>query len=171
MDMASGALNIQSNPFFILTFIVAPAILTNASALMIMSTSNRFARAVDRARDLSRQIEDARKREDTTKLTRLNNELLVTEKRAVLLMRGLRAFYFSLGGFALAAFVSLVGAGLVNITGSTVDRLLAVCAVISVFLAVSGLIVGSVLLISESRITVGILQDRIRKIRQSHELE
>lgn len=170
MEMASGALAIQTNPFFILTFIVAPAILTNASALMIMSTGNRFARAVDRARDLSRQIEDARQREDTTKLARLNNELLVTEKRAVLLLRGLQAIYFSLGGFAFAAFVSLVGAGLVNLTGSAVDRLLATCAVVSVFLAVSGLIVGSVLLIYESRITVGILQERIRKIHQSHEL-
>ena len=64
MDIVSGAGELQSNPFFILTFIVAPAILTNASALMVLSTSNRFARAVDRARDLSRQVEEAKRKEE-----------------------------------------------------------------------------------------------------------
>ena len=170
MDISLGAIQMQSNPFIFLTFIVAPAILTNASALLILSTSNRFARAVDRGRDVSRQVEDARKREDSPKLARLNKELLITEKRAVLLLRGLRAFYFSLGGFAFAAFISLVGAGLVNVAETTVDQLLALIAVVAVFFAVSGLIVGSILLIWETRITVGILQDRIRKIHQSHEL-
>lgn len=115
MDIISGTEQIQANPFIILTFIVAPAILTNASALMVMSTSNRFARAVDRGRDLSRQVEQARKSDNPTLLERLLKELLITEKRAVLLVKGIRSFYFSLGGFAFAAFVSLVGAGLVNL--------------------------------------------------------
>jgi hypothetical protein len=38
-----------ANPFAALSLIVAPAILTNASAVLAMSTSNRLARAVDRA--------------------------------------------------------------------------------------------------------------------------
>jgi len=41
------------NPFAILSFIVAPAVLTNASSVLSMSTTNRLARAVDRARELS----------------------------------------------------------------------------------------------------------------------
>lgn len=170
MDLISGANQIQSNPFVILTFIVAPAILTNASALMVLSTSNRFARAVDRGRDLSRQIEEARRSDNISLLDRLNNELLVTERRAVLLLNGIRAFYFSLGGFAFAAFVSLVGAGLVNINIHAAERVLALIAVVAVFLAVGGLIAGSVILFYETRITVGILQDRIRRINKSHQL-
>lgn len=47
------------NPFAILSLIVAPAILTNASSVLIMSTSNRLARTVDRARELSKQLEEA----------------------------------------------------------------------------------------------------------------
>lgn len=42
-----------TNPLGILTFIVAPAILTNASSVMALGTANRFARAIDRARELS----------------------------------------------------------------------------------------------------------------------
>lgn len=62
MNFLAAGGPIQSNPFIILTFIVAPAILTNASALMVTSTANRFARAIDRARSLSLQIEVASKK-------------------------------------------------------------------------------------------------------------
>ena len=46
-------MNPDFNPLATLSFIVAPAVLTNAASVMVMSTSNRLARAVDRARELS----------------------------------------------------------------------------------------------------------------------
>ena len=166
MNLLSTGGSIQSNPFVILTFIVAPAILTNASALMVTSTGNRFARAIDRARSLSRQIEVARKKTDPS-LERLGRELLLTEQRAVLLLKAIRTFYFSLGAFAFGAFVALVGAGLVNLEVETISRIFAATAALAVFLAVGGLVVGSVLLFRESRITVGIIQDRIDRLNQN----
>ena len=51
---------LENNPFGILTFIVAPAILTNASSIMALGTSNRFARAIDRARSLLAEMERAK---------------------------------------------------------------------------------------------------------------
>ena len=45
---------LSPNLFGTLTLIVAPAILTNASSVMALGTSNRFARAVDRVRALSK---------------------------------------------------------------------------------------------------------------------
>ena len=39
-----------NNPFAVLTAIVAPAILTNASSVLALGTSNRLARVVDRTR-------------------------------------------------------------------------------------------------------------------------
>ncbi len=164
MNALFDASQIQANPFVILTLIVAPAILTNASAMMILSTSNRFARAIDRARDVSRQLEAATDK-DPSLLTRLKEELLVTEKRAVLLLQAIRLFYFSLGAFAFAAFVSLVGAGLVNLNMKLLNSIFAVLAVLTVFLAAGGLVLGSVLLFQESRITVGILKKRIEMLR------
>ena len=47
----------DANPFAALSLIVAPAILTNASSILAMSTSNRLARAADRARELAKQLE------------------------------------------------------------------------------------------------------------------
>lgn len=160
-----------ANPFVILTLIVAPAILTNASALMIMSTSNRFARAVDRGRDLSRQIVQAKQSNDSLTLERLDTELRLTEKRTVLLLNSMRSFYLSLGGFAFAVLISLVGAGLVSIHLNPLDKALAITALVAVFLAVGGLAVGSILLFYESRIAVGILQDRIKRLNESHNFQ
>jgi len=167
MDMISGASALQTNPFVVLTFIVAPAILTNASALMILSTSNRFARAIDRSRELSRQIVEARKEREPELLDRLDTEILLTEKRAVYLLNAIRSFYFSLGGFALGALVSLLGASLISLQINWVNRFFAISSVLAVFLAVSGLLAGSVSLFRESRITVGILQDRIQRLHRS----
>ena len=169
MNFLAAGGPIQSNPFIILTFIVAPAILTNASALMVTSTANRFARAIDRARSLSRQIEVASQKNDTA-LERLSQELLLTEKRAVLLLKAIRTFYFSLGAFAFGAFVALAGAGLVNLEVALLSRIFALTAVVAVFLAVGGLLVGSALLFKETRITVGIIQDRIVRLTQSRHL-
>jgi uncharacterized protein DUF2721 len=41
---------VGNNPFAILTAIVAPAILTNASSVLALGTSNRLGRVVDRTR-------------------------------------------------------------------------------------------------------------------------
>jgi len=49
---------VGSNPLGMLTFIVAPAILTNASSVMALGTSNRFARTIDRARTLAVLVEE-----------------------------------------------------------------------------------------------------------------
>lgn len=168
MDIIQDVQQIQNNPFMILTFIVAPAILTNASALMVLSTSNRFARAIDRGRVLARQVEEAAKSGDTSLLERIKRELLITENRAVLLLNSIRSFYFSLGGFAFAAFISLLGAGLVDLQITNLQSILAVIAVISVFLAVGGLVLGSLVLFYETRITVRILQERIKRISTTY---
>lgn len=51
-------LTLDSNPFAVLSLIVAPAILTNATSVLIMSTSTRLARAIDLSRELSRDLEE-----------------------------------------------------------------------------------------------------------------
>src|SRR5262245_57055456 len=99
----------QINPFAVLSLIVAPAILTNACTVLAMSTSNRLARASDRARELSRQLEahDAAQSPESARRLR---ELKVAEERSLLLMRALRAIYLAIGSFAFATLASLVGA-------------------------------------------------------------
>src|SRR5256886_17014072 len=77
------------NPFAVLSLIVAPAILTNASSVLAMSTSNRLARAVDRARELSKQLEEAADL-SSPEATRRLGELSAAEDRAMRLLGALR---------------------------------------------------------------------------------
>src|SRR3979411_1373292 len=97
-----------TTPFGMLTFIVAPAILTNASSVMALGTSNRFARAIDRARALSSQVE-GRENDPDPEIALWIRQLGYAERRVLLLVRALTAFYLSVGSFAAASLVSLLG--------------------------------------------------------------
>src|SRR5438270_12113106 len=97
------------NPFAVLTFIVAPAILTNASSVMGLQTANRFARAIDRARDLAVKIQ-GRQGADDPDIKLKVRKLEFAERRVLVLVRALTAFDLSVGAFAGASFASLPGA-------------------------------------------------------------
>jgi hypothetical protein len=154
----------DANPFAVLSLIVAPAILTNATSVLTMSTSNRLARAVDRAREISKQLEVATDLASTEANRRLH-ELSAAETRALLLVRALSSFYTALGGFASATLLSLLGAVLVSIgTGSAV-RVLEVVAVVTGLVAVGALVHGSTLLVRETRIAVTIIRERAAAVR------
>lgn len=149
-------MNTGANPFAALSLIGAPAILTNASAVLVLSTSNRLARIVDRSRVLTAQIEA----EDTDKTGEQMEELRIAAQRALILMRALRLFYGALGSFAASAFVSLFGAVLVTTGPDPLVRALEVTAVLVGLGAVGSLISGSVLLVRETRLAVGLLQEQ-----------
>jgi hypothetical protein len=153
------------NPFAVLSLIVAPAILTNASSVLIMSTSNRLARAVDRARELSKQLEAAEAVTSADTERRLR-ELTAAESRALLLLRALRRYYAALGGFASATLLSLLGAVLVPLGMTLALPFFEVLAVAAGVVAVGALVSGSVVLVRETRIAVQVLQDRAAGIRK-----
>jgi hypothetical protein len=48
--------SLTDNPFAALTFVVAPAILTNAASVLCLGTANRLARVLDRTRAVSTQL-------------------------------------------------------------------------------------------------------------------
>lgn len=157
-------MNPDANPFAVLSLIVAPAILTNASSVLIMSTSNRLARAVDRARELSKQLE-AETDAPSSETERRLRELTAAEGRAMLLLRALRRLYTALGGFASAALLSLLGAVLVPLGLDIGLHVLEVMAVAAGVLAVGALVSGSVILVRETRIAVQTLHARASDIR------
>ena len=159
LDLTPGA-----NPFAILSFIVAPAILTNASSVLLMSTSNRLARAVDRARELSRQLEapDAAKAHQTK---RRLLELEASEHRAMLLLKALQAFYTALGGFASATLLSLIGAVSVSMGLTYMVPAFEIIAVVTGLVAVGALVQGSMLLVRETRIAVQTLRYNAKGVR------
>lgn len=153
-----------ASPLAALSLIVAPAILTNASSVLAMSTSNRLARVVDRARDLARQLESGP--DSGEQDARRFHDLSVVEDRAMLLMRALRSFYLALGGFAAATLLSLVAAAAETATrGATGVRIVEIVALCSGALAVTALVQGSALLLRETRMAVALMQERADRLR------
>ncbi len=155
----------EQNPFAVLSLIVAPAILTNASSVLIMSTSNRLARGADRARELSRQLEETASLNSMEAQRRLR-ELSASEQRTLLLLRALRSFYVALGAFALAAFVSLLGAVAAPLQMLAVVLPLELAGVLAGMVAVAALVYGSMLLLRETRIAVQVITERAATIRE-----
>lgn len=143
----------DGGPFAALTLIAAPAILTNACSVLILSTSNRLARTVDRARLLVGQIEAAPP--GTT------DELLdaqrSAESRAIILAKALRLTYAALGCFAGAACVSVFGA-IASSGPSWLETMLQSLAIVLGLLAVGQLMAAAVFLVHEARVTVVQLQ-------------
>ncbi|MEI8019475.1 MAG: DUF2721 domain-containing protein [Schlesneria sp.] len=155
----------DSNPFAVLSLIVAPAILTNATSVLIMSTSNRLARGVDRARELSKQLEETTNF-DCHEARRRLNELTATEDRTLLLLHSLRSFYIALGAFASSAFTSVIGAVLAPVQLAMFVVPLEMAAVVAGMVAVSAMVHGSLLLLRETRIAVQVITQRASNVRE-----
>jgi hypothetical protein len=158
-DVAMSADSGAHNPFAVLTLIAAPAILTNASSVLALGTSNRFARAVDRQRQLSQMLETGGPEMDAETLDVRQRQLYITERRALLLIAALTRFYTSLGSFAASALISLVGAVTVPIGYRSVQVIVTSLALVAGVIGVGGLVFGCTLLIRETRLTVQALRD------------
>lgn len=157
-------MDLEANPFAALSLIAAPAVLTNASSVLILSTSNRLARAVDRARALTAGLEVAGQAGTEPPPGELR-ELAAAERRALLLLNALRSFYVALGGFAASAFLSLMGAVLTPLFPTSIARPLEVVALCTGVIAVGGLVRGTLILVRETKIAVDGLQERASEAR------
>jgi hypothetical protein len=144
--------SLGGNPFAVLTAVVAPAILTNASSVLALGTSNRLGRVVDRTRVVAAELAgfepgSADYQAWAAQLDRL-------QVRAHLLLKALRGFYASLGLFACAALVS-VGGSIAAYYGQKFPFALAAgLAMVTGAAAVVGLAVGCVLMVHETRLAV-----------------
>jgi hypothetical protein len=163
---------LDTNPFAILTFIAAPAILTNASSVMGLGTSNRFARAVDRVRVLSRELEGRESDDDPETQFRIR-QLHMAQRRALLLVRALSGFYLAVGSFAGASLVSLLGAVFVLAQHDLLRHVAFGLGLVSGMVGIGGLVVGAGLLVWETRLTLLILGEEtehlLRRARTSAE--
>lgn len=98
----------SQTPLELLTVIAAPALITNASTVMIMSTSNRFARVVDRSRVLDAEL--AKDELTGPRRRDLAAVYAMARRRVLFLVRALTILYIGVGSFALGTFTGLLGA-------------------------------------------------------------
>lgn len=161
---------LAANPFAVLTFIAAPAILTNSSSVMALGTSNRFARTIDRVRVLSAQVEGKENDPDPEAVLRMR-QLRAAERRALLLVRALTSFYLSVGSFAAASLVSLLAAVFFVAAQPLLQQFTMGLAFVAGVFGVGGLVTGSALLVWETRLALSILHEeteyRLKRPRRS----
>ena len=112
--------------FAVLTSMITPAVLISACAALILSTSTRLGRVVDRVRALSDRFEEMAHKdpgevvffEERLELTFTQLDFLTT--RARYLQRAMTTFYVALGLFvATSVSIGLVGAVVGNGNPST----------------------------------------------------
>lgn len=158
---------VAGNPFAVLTAIVAPAILTNASSVLALGTSNRLARVVDRTRLVAAQL--ASFEPGTPDHQIWSAQLAPLHIRSQLLVRALRFFYAGLGLFAASALVS-VGGSLVAYYGqAALFRVAAALGILTGASAVFGLCAGCVLMVRETQLAVKYLEEEAKTQAAHHQ--
>jgi hypothetical protein len=136
-------------PAELLTAMITPAVLISASGTLILSTSTRLARVVDRVRELGRLSESLSVAEGAPfaelRWKGLAEQLELQTRRGALLQRALTCFYVALGIFvATAIALALV-------------RYAAPAAWVPSALGISGMLMlfyGCVMLLRETRLAL-----------------
>src|ERR1041384_7106241 len=88
----------------VLTAMITPAVLISASGTMILSSSTRLGRVVDRTRSLSDRLQEISNGDSETEFLEERRAMLYDQldkltSRSRLLQRGLTSFYLAVGVF------------------------------------------------------------------------
>lgn len=142
----------ENSPFAVLTAVVAPAMLTNASAVFSLATSNRLARVVDRHRAVVPRAatlapEHADHEAWASQIERL-------EHRARFLVKALGSIYAAIGLFAASTLLSVVGALAAFYDQATLYHVVAVIALGAGVWAVGELVMACFYMVRETRLAV-----------------
>lgn len=152
----------SQSPFTALTFIAAPALLTNTSSVLILSTINRMLRTRDSMRELLVQSERGIAADGERLVAQVNR----VERQAALLLRALRAIYIALAAFASATLVTLLGAGLAPVAGESWSRALAGFGIGLGVIGVGGLVFGCVYLFRATQISLLNIREEAAIVRR-----
>ncbi len=157
---------LADNPFAVLSLISGPALLTNATGLLTLSTSNRFGLAIDRSRMLVKVLEG---REDTAHTALHLRQTERVEQRIMLLLNALRAFYLSIGSFAAASLISLLGAALTSSSQQFVFHVVIGLALFTGIVGIGGLVWGCSMLVHETQLAALNVRDELALVRETHQ--
>ena len=152
------------SPFAALTFVAAPALLTNASSVLAMSTINRMLRTRDRMTELLNKAEAGVQSEaDAARLVELVNRV---ETQASLLLSALHSIYVALGAFASATLVTLLGTGVAPFQGEPWLHITAWLGVALGVVGVGGLVLGCANLFRATRLSLVNIREEAEIIRE-----
>lgn len=155
--MAAGDLinldaNALNSTIEFLTAMVTPALLISATGSLVLSTSTRLGRVIDRVRDLERRLGELIFVEDRDEVPLYDQRVEVivdlldkVTSRSRILQKAMGAFYYGLGFFILTSVTIAVTAFL------TKYRLLPILPVPIGIVGIMFLFYGSLLMLKETR--------------------
>ena len=147
----------------VLSAMITPAVLISASGTLILSTSNRLTRAVDRMRRFAdRTRELSRTPSPADPFADAEKKLIVAllpkvMRRVYLIHRGLVAFYLAVGIFVFTSL--LIGSSAIGIGAESVAVGFGLAGVLVLF-------VGTSLLTIEARLSLEVNQAEMEFIRE-----
>jgi hypothetical protein len=145
---------------------ITPALLISACGTLVLSTSNRLSRVVDRVRVMARDAEQLQSasanaveevRQLQAKRTLITSQVAALAERALLLRSALAAFYMAIG---LLVATSIAGGVL-----TWLSWLLTWLVIALALLGACALLWGSVLLVREGRSAISSTFDEMKYIR------
>lgn len=120
-DLINVNPNVLNSTIEFLTAMITPALLISATGSLVLSTSTRLGRVVDRVRELERRLSDLIVEEDKSAIPlyekRVDTIVYLLDKvttRSRILQKAMSAFYYGLGFFILTS-VTIAIVGLFNI--------------------------------------------------------
>ncbi len=135
----------------VLGAMITPAVLISASGTLVLSTSNRLTRVVDRVRALAAEAERMRREEATAEAEErrqlIASQLPVLSRRVLLLRSALGSLYAAIG-FLVATSIA-VG------ISATLGWAYGWVPVISGLAGATALLWGSLVLVREARLAIG----------------
>jgi len=160
---------IVPGPFAALSFIAAPALLTNASSVLALSTINRMLRTRDAMKELLAQSERGEpggSAASPSDAARFMDHVSRVERQATVLLRALHAIYVAVAAFATGTLVTLLGAGLAPLTGDIGIKVFAGIGVLLALVGVGGLVVGCTNLFRATQISLLNIRAEADQIRE-----
>lgn len=155
-------MQVVESPFAVLTAVVAPALLTNSSTVLVLGLGNRIARVVDRTRTVASVMASAG--EDSELYQRLQQQASLLKQRRQHLGKAIRLGYAAVGGFAAEALIAVLGGALVHYDFPIAARVAALAALAIGFLSVGSLVSACVYMVSETAIALDNLTEEAKTV-------
>ena len=155
--------SLTQSPLSALTFVAAPALLTNASSVLALGTINRMLHTRGRMHELFVESKAARHTIEERKHCREVTDRV--ERQAAVLLTALHSIYFALASFASATLVTLLGAAVAVLLDGLWVHAMALFGLLLGFLGAGGLVLGCVSLFRATRLSLVNIRDEAAVIR------
>ena len=153
---------VTESPFAVLTAVVAPALLTNSSTVLVLGLGNRIARVVDRTRAVAGVM--ASVSENSQLFLLLQHQAALLKHRSHILGKAIRLGYAAVGGFAAEALIAVLGGVLVHFEFLIAARVAAMAALAIGFGSVGALVYACVHMVHETAMALDNLAEEAQTV-------